>query len=464
MSKLDDVPEPITGSDHASIRKRALRLIHESLQDTQAQHPLDIPEIFNCDRPTLGDVVPIKLYRSVRLLAFREVLGARISAALLGVVGRSVAKKIGVGSSPSLVSTLEDLSIGKAKIEEQTDNRVVLSITECATCSGAPNIGEPLCHFEAGFIAGSLEQILGGRIKAVETQCWGLGDRICRYEAKRVAKRDGGDGDTLEILMQLASRAALAMENGIAVRQKNRELTQAYQQRRESDRLKKDLTDMIVHDMRVPLTVVLGSLESLTDTMGDQLAAKEARLLELAFSSSHMLVQMVEDLLDISRIEEQKINLRKTKVSVDEMVQQAVKQAGVLARRERVQLSIDLADGLPDLFVDKGRVVRVLVNLLGNAAQHTLEGGRISLQGSFQPVLKEVVFSVSDTGEGIPKEYHHKIFDKFAQVETPKTKRRSSSGLGLTFCKLITEAHGGSIWLDSEPGVGTTFTVTFPVE
>ena len=463
MSKEDDIPKPMTGSDLATIRKQALQLIQESLQDTQTQHPLDIPQIFEYDRPTLGDTVPIKLFRTVRLLAFREVLGSRISGAILGVTGRSVAKKIGIKNMASLMSALEDLSIGKVTVEEQTDDRLVLSNKECVTCSGAPNIGEPLCHFEGGLIAGGLEQILGSKIKIVETCCWGLGDRECRYEARRVTK-NGGDGDTLEILMQLASRAALAMENGIAVRQKNRELMQAYQQLRESDRLKKDLTDMIVHDMRVPLTVVMGSLENLMEAMGSQLAPKESKLLELAFSSSHMLVQMVDDLLDISKLEEQKVNPRKTKVSVEELVQLATKQAGMLARLERVELIVDVPKDLPDLSVDKGRVVRVLVNLLGNAAQHTPSGGRVSLRASAQPVLKEVMFCVSDTGEGIPKEFHHKIFEKFAQVENQKTKRRSSCGLGLTFCKLVTEAHGGSIWLDSEPGVGSTFTVTFPVD
>jgi len=456
-----DVPEPVTGSELATLRKQALQIIHESLQDTRTQHPLDIPEIFKFDRPTLGDVVPIKLYRSIRLLAFREVLGSRISAALLSVIGRSVAKKMGIQSIPSLLSTLEDLSIGRTTIDEQADDRVILSNAECVTCSGVPNIGEPLCHFEAGFIASGLEQVLGGRFKVVEINCWGLGDRICRYEAKRVAGKNGSD--TLDILMQLASRASLAMENGIAVRQKNRELTQAYQQLRESDRLKKDLTDMIVHDMRVPLTVVLGSLENLTEAMG-QLAPKDAKCLELAYSSTHQLVQMVEDLLDISKIEEQKVNLKKVRVPVAELVELAVKQAGMLAWHGKVQLSAEVNGKLPDLVVDRNRVVRILVNLLSNAAQHTPEGGRVSLFARFQPVLKEVQFSVSDTGEGIPKEYHHKIFDKFVQVESAKSRKRSSSGLGLTFCKLVTEAHGGSIWVDSEPGVGSTFTATFPVE
>lgn len=463
MKKADDIPEPITGSDRATLRKQALQLIHESLQDTQSQHPLDIPEVFDFERPTLGDSVPLKLYRSIRLLAFREVLGARISAALLNVIGRSVSKKMGVQSVPSLLSTLEDLSIGKAKIEEQNDDRLVLVVTECVTCSGAPNIGEPLCHFEAGFIAGSLEQVLGSRLRAVETHCWGLGDRICRFETKRVTSRSG-DGDTLEILMQLASRASLAMENGIAVRQKNRELMQAYQQVREADQLKKDLTDMIVHDMRVPLTVVMGSLENLTEAMGNQLAPKEAKHLEMAYSSSHMLVQMVDDLLDVSKIEEQKVNLRKVRVPAAELIELAVKQAGMLAWRGKVQLSVEVNGKLPDLAVDKNRVVRILVNLLSNAAQHTPAGGRISLHARFQPVLKEVQFSISDTGEGIPKEYHHKIFDKFVQVESAKSRKRSSSGVGLAFCKLVTEAHGGSIWVDSEPGVGSTFTATFPVD
>jgi signal transduction histidine kinase len=209
--------------------------------------------------------------------------------------------------------------------------------------------------------------------------------------------------------------------------------------------------------------VVMGSLEGLTDSMESKLSKKDSKLLELAYSSSHMLVQMVEDLLDISKIEERKVNLNRTRVAVRELVNAAVKQVGALAWREKVKLAVEVASDLPDLIVDKTRVVRVLVNLLNNAAQHTQAGGRISLQAAYQPVLKEVQFSVNDTGEGIPKEYHHRIFDKFAQVESAQSGKRPSSGLGLTYCKLATEAHGGSIWVDSEPGVGSTFTVTFPV-
>ncbi|MCX6377421.1 MAG: ATP-binding protein, partial [Armatimonadetes bacterium] len=350
-----------------------------------------------------------------------------------------------------LLRTLQDFALGRISIEEQTDDRLVLTVTECATCSGAPNIGEPLCYFEAGFIAGAMDGELAEHVRADETKCWGLGDRVCRWEVRRDGRKDGGNGaDTLEIIMSLASRAAFAMENGIAVRQKNRELRRAYEQLRESERMKKDLTDMIVHDMRVPVNAVMGSIETLSDIMDVKLTPKESKLLEMALASGREAANMIDDLLDISRLEQQKMTLRKAAASVTELIERAVNQVGILARRKEISLETEIASGLPMLDVDRRRIVRVLVNLLSNAVQHTAPGGRIMLSAGSGD-RNCVLIQVSDTGEGIPPEHHARIFDKFVQVESHKSRKRASTGLGLTFCKLVTEAHGGSIWVESSP-------------
>jgi len=448
-------------------REQALQIINASLEAALSQYPLDVPQIFGYDRPTLGGTVPIQLYRAIRILAFREVLGSEISAAILRVSGRSVAQKMGVRNVQELICALQDLSVGKLSSVEQTDDQVVLVATECATCSGIPNIGEAICHFETGFVSGGLEDVFGGPVKTVETQCWGLGDKVCRWEAKldvQPAKADGSRIEPLEVLMTLAGKAAASVDSAIALRQKNRQLREAYHRLTESERLKRDLTDMVVHDMRVPLTAVMGSVEALADMMGTRASQQEENLLKMARSSGHTLLNMINDLLDVSKLEEHQVKLRRSLTPMGELVEQAVSQVLVLARRRGLQLDAEVAPNIPEVSVDKDRMVRVLVNLLGNAVHHTSPGGRILLRAVCEPDGKTARVSISDTGEGVPEEYLSRIFDKFVQVESQKSRKRFSTGLGLTFCKLVVEVHGGRIWAESEPGAGSTFTLTLPAE
>ena len=466
MSYAEGIPAKQTARDPAaSFREQALKIINASLEEAKTQHPLDIPAIFQYDRPTLGGTVPVKLYRAVRLLAFREVIGSKISAAILTVSGRSVAQKIGIRSVPELVYTLEDFAVAKTKVREQTDDGMVLVSTECATCSGVPKVGEPLCYFEAGLIAGGLESVLGNSIKVLETKCWGLGDRVCRWEVTRETgpRQDAAaSADPLELVMALVGKAASAVDNAIAIREKNRQLREAYNRLRESERLKKDLTDMVVHDMRVPLTAVLGSMESLAESMDPKMAAHESELLNVAISGGNVLLRMINDLLDVSKLEEHKVALKKRPTAVCMLVDQAVDQVKILAGRKKLDLHVNTRPELPEIPMDRDRMVRVLINLLGNAIRHTPPGGLIRIGARLMPDKQTLSISVRDTGVGIPKEYHRKVFDKFVQVEEPK-RRSASTGLGLTFCKLVVEAHGGTIWVDSEPEKGSTFTLTLPI-
>jgi signal transduction histidine kinase len=454
----------ITSETLRSIREQALRIVNASLAEAEAQHPLDVPQIFDYDRPTLRGTVPIELYRAVRLLAFRETVGSKISAAILQVSGRSVARKMGVHGVPETIDALRGFGLARITIEEQTDDRLVLSAEECATCSGLPNIGEPLCYFETGFLAGGLDGALAERVRATETRCWGLGDRICQWEMGPAKPSGAEEADTLDAVMSLASHASIAMQNGLAVRLKNRELRHAYDQLRESERMKKDLTDMIVHDMRVPMNNVMGSIETLAELMDSRLTSKESRVMEMALSSGRVLVNMIDDLLDISRLEEQKQTLKKSLISTAEIAQQALEQVGIMAKRKGISLDACIAQDLPEVKADGTRISRVMVNLLSNAIQYTPSGGRIAVSATCCPETKRILVSVTDTGEGIPKEFHQRIFDKFVQVEPNRSRKRTSTGLGLAFCKLVTEAHGGTIWVESEPGLGSTFTFTLPVD
>ncbi len=416
-------------------------------------------------RPSLGGTVHVGLYRTARLLAFREVLGDKISSSILAISGRSIAEKMEIGSIKDMFDILESMSIGKLKLETQSNDLVVISAEECATCSGLPNVGTPLCCFEGGFIAGGLGKISGDSFKAVETQCWGLGDTICRWQISRM---DGKTSDgcesmqPLDMIIALADKAASSVDAAIAMRSKNLQLREANKRIQESDQLKKDLNDMIVHDMRVPLTAVMGSLEMLSNMISTNPSSQETKLIRIALSSSQMLVNMVSDLQDISQIEGRKLNLTLAPVSPVSIIRQAIDGTEILAGKKRLKVVTEISEPLPDISADKDRLTRVVINLISNAIRYTPANGVIIINAILDKDNDKVRISVKDTGEGIPKEYHDRIFDKFFQVESSRVRRRNTSGLGLAYCKTMTEAHGGTIYLQSETGIGSTFTIELP--
>ena len=448
-----------------SFRDQALQIINMSLEEAKTQHPLDVPGIFHSERPTLGDTVPVSLYRAVRLLSFRELLGSRLSSSMLYLAGQNVAEKLEVDGINESIQALGDLSIARAAIETHSDNHVVFTATECATCAGMPSIGEAICSFEAGLIAGGLKNSFdGNRVNVVETNCWGLGDRVCRWEARSAPSGNfatSGAFEPTDLIAALAVKAALALDGAVATREINQQLRQAYKQLRESERMAKDLTNMVVHDLRTPLSGIITAMQFIDDKARARLDVTEQETLSIALASSETLQQMIDDLLDVSRLEERRMPLRRRQASLREIADQARSQLAMSVRRKKIGLAFSVPASLPEIDVDPKVIVRVFVNLLGNAVRHTPPEGKIRVKAAV--TAGEVAVRISDTGEGIPPEFLERIFEKFAQVEPHKTRRSYSTGLGLTFCKLAVEAHGGRIWAESELGNGSTFTFTLPV-
>jgi signal transduction histidine kinase len=238
-------------------------------------------------------------------------------------------------------------------------------------------------------------------------------------------------------------------------------LRENYQQLRELEELRDSLTHMIVHDLRTPLTSLIGGMQSL-DLLGE-LNEEQRELACMSVNGGKALLGMINDLLDISKMEQGAMALEMAHFSPAELAAQALQQVELIAREKRLTLVTDIAPALAALRADEEKLRRTLVNLLGNAVKFTSDEGRVTL--SIQPGKegRELNFAVADTGEGIPAEAFERIFAKFGQVESRKAGRRMSTGLGLTFCKMAVEAHGGRIWVESELGKGSTFRFTIPV-
>lgn len=238
------------------------------------------------------------------------------------------------------------------------------------------------------------------------------------------------------------------------------QLQEKHRHLQELEKLRNDLTHMIVHDLRTPLTSILTGLQTM-EMMGG-LDGSHLELLNMGIQGGEALLGMINDLLDISKIEDGSIQLKYEELGVRDVVEQAVRQVTELAREKNLTIKTEMPSDLPCIRADEEKLRRTLVNLLGNAIKFSPEEGTITLSVKHQS--PSLLFSVSDNGEGIPKEYFARIFEKFGQVETRKSGQRMSTGLGLTFCKMAVEAHGGSIWVESELGKGSTFFFTIPLQ
>lgn len=233
-------------------------------------------------------------------------------------------------------------------------------------------------------------------------------------------------------------------------------LQDSYRRLQALERLRDDLTHMIVHDMRTPLTVVSGALELLAiDSAGKKIDPDITRLLGRARNQSERVNEMVKQLLDISRMEAGQMPIDKTEQNLTETARSALNAVASLAEDRTLRLTHPKT---VRAFYDGDIIRRVLVNLLGNALKFTPVNGEIKV--SVESDGSDARVAVTDNGYGIPPEKHAEIFEKFGQVQNEKT--RLGSGLGLTFCKMAVEAHGGHIGVESEPGKGSTFWFTLP--
>ena len=228
---------------------------------------------------------------------------------------------------------------------------------------------------------------------------------------------------------------------------------------KELDRLKSEFVMTASHELRTPLTSMGMSVDLLRESAVGKLNDKEQQLLSAAHEELERIKALVNSLLDLSKMEAGKIEMEFDCVAVELLFEKAVSALSTQANDKKVELSFSLPSALPQVKADANKITWVLTNLIANALRYTSSGKRIQLFAEhFGP---QVHLSVSDEGSGIPYEYQSKIFEKFVQVEKEKTVH--GSGLGLAICKEIVRAHGGTIWVDSLPGEGSTFTFTLPV-
>lgn len=273
---------------------------------------------------------------------------------------------------------------------------------------------------------------------------------------------DGFTRQEQEVLLGIAGNVISALENNRlaeSLRRKKQALKQSNIQLKKLENLRSELFNMLIHDLKGPISEVIANLDILSYIVDED----HREYVEQGQASCDILYSMIVDLLDIARMEEGSLHMITEKMNPHEFINEAVTHLTGFAGGKSIDI---LKSGPPSEDIsfdaDKGLLIRVMHNLLTNAIHHSCEGQQIEVGYTLDdPGL--IRFFVKDGGPGVPKEYHSSIFEKFVQLQRKKDGRRYTTGLGLTYCKMAVELHGGSIWVDSDGENGSRFIFSLPL-
>jgi PAS domain S-box-containing protein len=269
----------------------------------------------------------------------------------------------------------------------------------------------------------------------------------------RCLRRDG-----LEIVCEFSLTPLVnEAQDLVSVIAQCRDITQQL----EAERVKKEFTSTLSHELRTPLTSIIGSLQLVNTGMFGELDADAAELTVVAERNAQRLLDLINDILDIERIDSGRLSLHAEDVALDELLQESLVLNRAYAERFGVRLRLRAEP--PKVFVrgDRRRLLQVMTNLISNAAKFSPEGGQVELSASCSDARVQV--SVEDRGPGIPREFRSRIFGRFAQADSALTRKKGGTGLGLAICKSLIELMGGEISYADREGGGTAFIFRLPV-
>ena len=263
--------------------------------------------------------------------------------------------------------------------------------------------------------------------------------------------------------ISFVSQVAIAIENAMI-----------FQKLRDTDKMKTDFLSTVSHELRTPLTSIIGfaemvkrkfekSIVNMIDIASEKNksdVSKIRRNINIILSEGERLSSLINDLLDISRMEAGKVNLNMREIDMGEIITQVIALTNPIIRDKLIQVVLSIREPLPKIMADKDKLMQVVINLISNAIKFTEEGCIVC---SARVAKENIIVSISDTGVGIRAEDKKYIFEKFSQVGDTLTNKPTGTGLGLAICKYIIEEHGGQIWVESEIGKGSDFSFSIPI-
>lgn len=230
-------------------------------------------------------------------------------------------------------------------------------------------------------------------------------------------------------------------------------------ERRAVERMKDEFVSMVSHELRTPLTSIRGALGLLSTGRLDQQKEKWDRMLSIAVSNTDRLVRLIDDILDLERMESGRVTMARRICSVADLMSQAADLMRLMAEKKSIRLQVSALEDR--IWGDPDRILQVLTNLMSNAIKFSPEGGSVRLSAAHEGDF--VNFQVEDDGRGIPATFTKMIFERFKQVDASDSREKGGSGLGLAICQSIVKQHGGRIWVESEVGKGSRFSFSIPV-
>ncbi len=274
-------------------------------------------------------------------------------------------------------------------------------------------------------------------------------------ERKQMEKEIQDKNEQLEIQNEeLRSQAEELMAQQQELIEKNREVEEA-------NRLKSEFLANMSHELRTPLNVIIGFSELMLDQMAGKITSEQKQCLNDILNAGKHLLNLINDVLDLSKIESGKVKLRMTNVALNDIIEPLTRTMAPILMPRKQTLEVNVEEGLPPVHANKAKVEQVFLNLLDNSSKFTPDGGKLKIEAVRRDGWCQV--SVIDNGIGIKKEDQERIFEPFHQLDNPLIKEKVGTGLGLVIAKGIIEKHGGRIWVESEYGKGSRFTFTLPL-
>ncbi len=301
-------------------------------------------------------------------------------------------------------------------------------------------------YFELGLAEAEIQLLV---------KTWLAARRLEQSQAPGTGAADGRPG------VQLSSQVA-ALEVELA--RTRQELQETARQLREADKVKSEFIATVSHELRTPLNSIIGFAKLLLNQKLGPLNEIQQTDLSIIYNSAKHLLGLVNDILDLSKIEAGKIRLDVDWVTVEEIVVGVLASTYILIEGKPIELKEEIEPHLPQVYVDRGRIRQVVLNIVSNAAKFT-DAGSITLRirKTTQKGRDYVVFSVKDTGIGIAPENVTKVFEAFRQIDSSTARRAEGTGLGMPISRRLVELHGGELWLESQLGQGSVFSFTIPV-
>ena len=239
-------------------------------------------------------------------------------------------------------------------------------------------------------------------------------------------------------------------------------ITRSFERLAEASRMKSEFINIVSHQLRSPLTNIKWTFEILTSKNLEMPTGKVEEYMTNVKDNIARMVELIDDLLIVSRIEQGRIPMRKKEIRLESLIEELVSRYKVFAEASHIELNFYPQKNLPEIFVDPSLIKLVIENLIDNAIRYTRGGGKVKIK--LEVKAKNILFSIQDSGVGIPQKEQKYIFQKFFRAENALKERTKGSGLGLYVCKSIIDKAGGRIWFKSEEERGTTFYFTLPIK